>query len=206
VAVKMTDPPADYAADRRRLGLRVRELRRLRALTTRELARRVEVSPSMISQVETGSTNASVGTLRRIATALDVPLAEFLVDGSPAQPTARSLAPAPRTGVVRRNRRKRLQLPESHVVYELLTPDLRWDVEFLWIALEPNHPPVESMAHPGQECALVIEGTLHIVIGDEEFVLETGDSIAFDSAVPHRIENRGDVTVIQISAITPPSF
>jgi transcriptional regulator with XRE-family HTH domain len=201
----MEDVGFDHDGERRRLGLRVRELRRLRGLTTRELARRVSVSPSMISQVETGSTNASVGTLRRIAMALGVPLAEFLMDAA----TVTAKPPrgrAPRGGVVRQNRRKRLQLPESHVVYELLTPDLRWDIEFIWIALEPDHPPTESMAHPGQECVLVIQGTLHLIVGAEEFVLETGDSIAFDSGLPHRIENRGDVTMVQISAITPPSF
>jgi mannose-6-phosphate isomerase-like protein (cupin superfamily) len=62
------------------------------------------------------------------------------------------------------------------------------------------------MAHPGQECALVLQGVLHVVIGEEEHVLEAGDSTASDSSIPHRIENRGTDKVIQISAITPPRF
>ena len=133
---------------------------------------------------------------------LHVPLAEFFIDGnSPPEATKSSSV-----GVVRRSRRKHLQLPESRLTYELLTPDLRWNIEFVWIELEPDHPPVESMSHPGQECALVLAGTLHVIIGSDAYVLETGDSIAFDSSVPHRIENRGTETVIQISAITPPAF
>jgi quercetin dioxygenase-like cupin family protein len=62
------------------------------------------------------------------------------------------------------------------------------------------------MAHPGQECAIVIEGTMHFTLGNEEHVLGPGDSVAFDSSIPHRIENRGAEKVVEISAITPPRF
>ena len=174
-------------------------------LTTRELAERSGVSPSMINQIETGATGASVTSLRRVAGALSVPLAEFFLDGDESGRAAPSTGSG-RVAVVRRNRRKHLQLPESNIVYELLTPDLRWDIEFVWIELEPNHPPVEAMSHPGQECCVVIAGTLTSVIGDEEYTLEAGDSVVFDCSIPHRTENRGTEKVIQISAITPPRF
>jgi transcriptional regulator with XRE-family HTH domain len=198
----------------RQLGLRVRELRRLQGLTTRELAERANVSASMVSQIETGNTSPSVVSLRRIAAGLDVPLAEFFLDGrveqrqpaSAGDGRAHGASSGSRRGVVeivRQDQRKRLQFPGSHM-YELLTPNLRWDIEFLLVELEPGHPPVESMAHPGQECALVLAGTMHIIAGNEEYVLEAGDSIALDSSVPHRIENRGAEKVVQISAITPP--
>jgi transcriptional regulator with XRE-family HTH domain len=193
----------EVARERRMLGLRIRDLRRQRGLTTRALAQRSGVSASMINQIETGASGASVTSLRRIAGALDVPLAEFFLDGDGSSSTPGTSG---RIGVVRRGKRKHLQLPESHIVYELLTPDLRWDIEFVWIELEPGHPPVEAMSHPGQECCVVIAGTLTSVIGDEEFTLDAGDSIVFDSSIPHRTENRGTETVIQISAITPPRF
>jgi transcriptional regulator with XRE-family HTH domain len=197
----------------RQLGLRMRELRRLQGLTTRELAQRANVSASMVSQIETGTTSPSVVSLRRIAAGLGIPLAEFFLDGRVEQ--GRSGASGERTPaasansrrglveIVRRDQRKRLQFPGSHM-YELLTPNLRWDIEFLLVELEPGHPPVESMAHPGQECALVLTGTMHAIVGDEEYVLEAGDSIALDSSIPHRIENRGLEKLVQISAITPP--
>ena len=191
------------ARDRRLLGLRLRELRRLRGLTTRELAARSGVSTSMINQIETGTSGTSVSSLRRIAAGLDVPLAEFFLSG---EPEAEAAPARPSVSVVRRDERRRLQLPESHVVYELLTPDLTSEIEFVWIELEPDHPPVEAMSHPGRECCVVIAGTLTSVIGDEEYTLEAGDSIVFDCSIPHTTENRGCETVIQISAITPPRF
>ena len=195
---------AAAARDRRLLGLRLRELRRLRGLTTRALAARSGVSTSMINQIETGTTGTSVSSLRRIAAGLDVPLAEFFLTGEVAPEQAGTSGPS--VSVVRRNERRRLQLPESHVVYELLTPDLSSEIEFVWIELEPDHPPVEAMSHPGRECCVVIAGTLTSVIGGEEYVLEAGDSIVFDCSIPHKTENRGTDTVIQISAINPPRF
>lgn len=204
------DPSLEDAAaarDRRLLGLRLRELRRLRGLTTRALAARSGVSTSMINQIETGTSGTSVGSLRRIAAGLDVPLAEFFTSGDPGAASAGGAGPAPLSvSVVRRDQRRRLQLPESHVVYELLTPDLNTEIEFVWIELEPDHPPVEAMSHAGRECCVVIAGTLTSVIGGKEYTLEAGDSIVFDSSIPHTTENRGKETVIQISAITPPRF
>jgi mannose-6-phosphate isomerase-like protein (cupin superfamily) len=47
---------------------------------------------------------------------------------------------------------------------------------------------------------------MHVEIGNEEYELETGDSISFDSAIPHRIQNRGNDTLVQLSVISPPSF
>jgi transcriptional regulator with XRE-family HTH domain len=199
-----TPEGAAAARDRRLLGLRLRELRRLRGLTTRALAARSGVSTSMINQIETGTSGASVSSLRRIAAGLDVPLAEFFMSNDLSE--VEKEPTGPRVSVVRRGDRRRLQLPESNVVYELLTPDLTSEIEFVWIELEPDHPPVEPMSHPGRECCVVIAGTLTSVIGDEEYTLETGDSIVFDCSIPHTTENRGTETVIQISAITPPRF
>jgi transcriptional regulator with XRE-family HTH domain len=192
--------------DRRRLGLRLRELRRLRGLTTRALAAKSGVSSSMINQIETGTSGASVSSLRRIAAGLDVPLAEFFLTEEPAPAAPATPAALPDVSVVRRPDRRRLQLPESHIVYELLTPDLASGIEFVWIELEPGHPPVEAMSHPGRECCVVIAGTLTSVIGGVEYTLSAGDSIVFDCSIPHTTENRGDDVVVQISAISPPRF
>jgi transcriptional regulator with XRE-family HTH domain len=202
----------------RQLGLHVRKLRRRQKLTTRELAARAGLSASLVNSVELGNTSASVTSLRRLASGLGVPLAELFLEGSAdgAHATRRVASAFGQDGrpdsgpgavaIVRKSQRKRLHFPEGHLMYELLTPNLRWGIEFLLVQLEPGHPPVESMAHAGQECALVLEGTMHVIVGDDVYMLEKGDSISLDSSVPHRIENRGTTTLIQISAITPPSL
>jgi transcriptional regulator with XRE-family HTH domain len=191
--------------ERRRLGLIVRDLRRQSSLTTRELASRAGVSASQINQVETGRAGASITTLRRLAAGLGVPIAEFFAESLPRQA---SVFPEPgsNAAVVRRDQRKRLRVPESQILYELLTPDLSWNIEFVSIELQPGYPPAMPMSHVGQECVLVLSGTLHLTIGDEVHILQAGDSAAYDSSIPHTIENHGSEPVIQISAITPPRF
>lgn len=177
------------------IGGRIRAIRQLRGLSSTELARAAGVSRGLISQIELDRANPSIETLRKIAAALDSPIASFFDD-------------APAGGVVVRKReRKTMRIPRSGLVYQLLTPDLNRQIEFILIELEPGQGETRvPMGHPGEEAALVLEGRLHVWIGDEEHVLEAGDSIAFNSGIPHRVENHGPERTTLVSAITPPSF
>lgn len=196
------------------LGQRVKSLRQQAAMPARALASLIGVSPGFISQLERGKTSASLTTLRRIADALGQPIAA-LIEQAPSLPDARAAnggarerSPVPTAQVVRKGWRKRLELPGSYFSLELLSPDLQGQIEFILIELEPGHPPAEPRAHfrSGEECVVVLHGTMGLTVGDQTWVLEQGDSARFDPAVPHRIENLGDRTLVQISAITPPSF
>lgn len=187
------------------VGRKIR-VRRLQAgLTLQSLARAVGVSQSLISQVERGLASPSITTLRRIAAALDVPIAAlFLGDDVASHGETDRLG---RRLVVRRAERKRLHVPRSKIGYELLTPDLNRKVEFLRIQYEPGsvtHP--APMSHPGEENAVCLEGSVVVTIDGHDFVLNEGDSISFDSGRPHQVENRTDRRAVLISAITPPSF
>jgi transcriptional regulator with XRE-family HTH domain len=195
---------AESDGDALELGRRIRRIRLERRLTLQAVARLAHVSQSLISQVERGLASPSISTLRRIAGALDVPIAELFVGGDGSEdendPTGRRL-------VVRRHERKGLRVPQSRVEYELLTPDLNRRVEFLWIEYEPGsitHP--EPMSHPGEENAVCLEGSVVVTIDRQEFLLTPGDSISFDSGRPHQVENRTDKRAVLVSAITPPSF
>ena len=64
----------------------------------------------------------------------------------------------------------------------------------------------EFYTHDGEECGMVLEGRFKGIIGDQEIILEPGDSIYYDSSIPHRWENAGETEVRAIWAITPPSF
>lgn len=188
------------------LGSTIRTLRRRSGLTLEVLARAAGVSPSLVSQVERGVASPSITTLRRIAGVLDVPIAELFVGGS-AESANGEVDRAGRRLIVRRHERKHLHVPRSGVVYELLTPDLKRETEFLWIVYEPGsvtHP--APMSHPGEENSVCLEGSVVVTIDGEEFVMNEGDSISFDSGRPHQAENRTDKRAILVAAITPPAF
>lgn len=186
-------------------GRKVRALRLERRMTLRALADAAGVSQSLISQVERGLASPSITTLRRMAAALDVPIAALFLGSGEA-----SDGETDRFGnrlVVRRHERKGLRVPQSSVLYELLTPDLSRKIEFLWIEYGPGEASrPDPMFHAGEENAICLEGSVVVTIEGEEFVLSEGDSISFDSSRPHRVENRTDRRAILVSAITPPAF
>jgi transcriptional regulator with XRE-family HTH domain len=165
------------------LGERLRRLRTARGLGVRELARRVGVTPSLLSQVERGGVNPSVVTLFRLAEALDTTPDYFF-----GQEKAEMAAEAP---VVRRAERAGIRL-SGGIVWERLTPTDEHDFEFM----ETVYPPgatsaVDMQRHPGRDYGVILEGCLDIDVGFATYHLEAGDSIAFDASLPHRLTNPG---------------
>lgn len=189
------------------IGRKMRLLRDERDMKGKELATAAGVSPSLISQIEHGTTTPSIDVLRRIASALQVPVGEFFGEQNDTLFKTTRPSQVGRSSVVRANARKKLMLPKSNLVYELLTPDLQGTLELLWIEIGPGLPfPREPSVHQGEEADVVIKGRIHIWVDDEEYVLEEGDSITFDSSRPHRTANLDGEPAIVICAITPPSF
>jgi mannose-6-phosphate isomerase-like protein (cupin superfamily)/DNA-binding XRE family transcriptional regulator len=195
------------------MGEHLREARHARRLSLRELAQRLGVSPSLISQIETGRANPSVSTLYAIAGELDVSLDELLfndrrppdpVDDGPGTATARAgvggAVPAPTVmsdPVQRAGTRQRIRLA-SGVQWDRLTTTSEPGIEFLHVTYEvggASSPESEYQRHAGHEWGYVLSGRLQVRIGFEEYILEPGDSISIDSTIPHRLATIGDVPV-----------
>ena len=86
--------PRNGRADYPEIGERLREARQARRLSLRVLADRLGVSPSLISQIETGRANPSVSTLYAIAAELDVSLDELLFNDRRPSESAPAVASA----------------------------------------------------------------------------------------------------------------
>ena len=184
------------------IGSRLRANRTMRHLTLRELARRVGVSPSLISQIETGRSQPSVGTLYAIATELEVSVDDLLFDGDDVRPErrpgSRDDPGAPVAGPVQRAHNRRAISLDSGVRWERLTTQHDDDVEFLDVVYDVGgaSSAAESLTrHAGREYGLVLSGRLGVTPVFEEHVLEPGDSISFASTTPHRLANVGDEPV-----------
>jgi transcriptional regulator with XRE-family HTH domain len=192
------------------MGERLREARRGRNLSLRVLADRLGVSPSLISQIETGRANPSVSTLYAIAAELDVSLDELLFNDRRLPEPASATAPAP-TGatttaigtmtpappVQRAASRHHIRLA-SGVLWERLTTLSEPGVEFLHVTYEvggASSPPNAFQRHPGHEWGYVLSGRLQVRIGFDEYILEPGDAISINSSIPHRLATIGDEPV-----------
>jgi transcriptional regulator with XRE-family HTH domain len=187
------------------IGDQLRARRHERGLSLRDLADRLGVSPSLISQIERGRANPSVSTLYALVAELDVSLDELLFnDRRAAERPARDAdrggqAPAePRGGPIQlQKERKRIRLA-SGVIWERLTTLSEPGVEFLYVVYEvggASSPDDSYQRHSGHEWGYVISGVLQVTIGFEEYVLQPGDAISLDSTTPHRLANVGDTPV-----------
>lgn len=179
------------------LGARVRAIRIARGIGVRELARRLDVSPSAISQIETGKTQPSVRTLYALAAELGVSVDEVLFDGGVSRPDANAVSTVPRSDpglIVQRAAERQAISLDSGVKWERLMTWTDDDVEFLEATYEPGGASSTDdrlMRHNGHEFGLVLSGTLHVTVGFDQFVLGPGDSITFPSSTPHRLGNLG---------------
>jgi transcriptional regulator with XRE-family HTH domain len=192
------------------LGPRLRRVRENRGLSARELARRISCSPSLISQIERGISAPSVGMLYALASELRTSL-DFLfgvvLPGDAVLMTAHgdgharlaidSAGDAGRAGgpaealVQRAGQRRTIDLA-SGVRWERLTPGPDDRVDFLEVIYEPSGHSTDArrpLRHDGQEYGLVTSGTLNASVGFESYQLGPGDSIAFDSSIPHEYWN-----------------
>lgn len=192
------NPPAtNGAASNQELGRRLRAIRLRLGIGVRELARRVDLAPSSISQIETGKIGPSVKTLYALASEFGVTVDEVLFDHPADDHAPSSAVPEPGLAVQRGKDRPEISL-NSGVTWQRL---MFWgdeDVEFMEAIYEPggaSSPDDAFVRHSGHEFGHVLSGTLRVVVGFDEFVLEAGDSITFPSSTPHRLSNDGTETV-----------
>ena len=205
----MTDPSPSREPGARpdypQIGERLRAARSARRLSLRELAGRLGVSASLISQIETGRANPSVSTLYAIAAELDVSLDELLFNDRRApEPSAPARAGVGGTGtmtqappVQRAASRHTIRLA-SGVQWGRLTTLSEPGIEFLHVTYEvggASSPPDAYQRHPGHEWGYVLSGRLQVRIGFDEYVLEPGDAISINSSIPHRLATIGDQPV-----------
>lgn len=177
------------------LGEKIRTKRMEKQLTLKELAEKTGVTQGFLSQVERDIADPSITSLRRIAHALNVPIFYFLIDDEKTNP------------VVRKNQRKVLRFPDSHLTFELLSPDLNRSIEMMKARLEPGAVTCDDpLTHPGEENIFIIQGQMKILIGEDVYILGEGDSIYYFSSIPHKIWSIGPEDLVFISAITPPAF
>lgn len=177
---------ADGREEDRRLGQRLRMLRRERKFSVQTLADAAALSAGMVSQIERGLSTPSLRSLRLLGIALGVPISWFFAapDHSP---------PSGSPYVVRRGDRRLLRLTPTGVMKELLSPDTEGRLmEMYELTIESGGSSgVDFYSHEGEKAGVVVAGSLRLWLRDDLFTLEEGDSFQFPSPVPHRFDNPG---------------
>jgi len=182
----------------------LRKIRKAKGLTLKELSRLTGLSAKYLGQVERGRANPSIATLKKITDGLDIRIMSLIENGSPEPLDGPLQEPAK---VVRADQRKELVYPNKRRRSSLLTPNLQGNLEVIYTEEEPS-PDEEGewYSHQGEEFGLVLEGCYEVTVKDKVYLLEKGDTITYQSILPHRMRNPGHRPSKILWVITPPSF
>ena len=174
------------------IGGQIRELRKRRGWTLKQLAERSGLSVSFLSQVERGLSSPSISSLSAVAEALEVPLSNFFtVTHNPSV-------------VVRSQDHGRFRIDGTEVTYITLSGPLKNKMlEPLLVEVPPHYKATPPFAHRGEEFAYVLEGAITYTIQGKDYQLKEGDSIHLTSEIPHTYRNDGSEWAKVIWVLTP---
>jgi transcriptional regulator with XRE-family HTH domain len=164
-------------------------------MTLRQLAEATDLSESFLSQLERGLTDGSVASLRRIAEALSVNLADLFDRNGAAG-----------ARVLRQSARPAIKFGRL-AAKQLLTPNVPDHFEIFSVEFEISGSTGDQQYTHGDsdEFILVQAGSVKLELAKDVFLLECGDSIVFRSSIPHRVVNVNGSASTVLWVISPPT-
>ena len=172
-----------------RVGEKIKKLREEKGLSLAQLAEKSGFSSALLSQIENHMISPPLGTLIKVASAMEVAIGHFFEDETEAPFV-----------IVRGNERKHISRVASKegvkfgYSYESLAQGkLNRFMEPFIVTLEPATKKDRSAySHEGEEFIFVLDGEMEVTLEDHTDVLGPGDCIYFDSKLRHRVECAGD--------------
>jgi len=182
--------------DLKRLGARLRRLRRERGLSLGEVAKATEISASFVSHVENGKSDITFMRLERLLALYGASLTDVA-------------APHPANDrIVRASEQEQLELVEEHAAIYLLAPDTKRSMMPILVVYQPGGGSVEAFRTESEEFIHVIQGAVEITFDDGEVIeLAKGDSVYLIE--PHRsrkYRNASRGKTISLSVLSPPAL
>jgi transcriptional regulator with XRE-family HTH domain len=171
-----------------KVGESVKEIRKKKGLSLEDISQRTGLGIDLLSEIEAGSSAPPLGTIIKLAKALDMKLGYF-ISGTEVLPYT----------IVRKNKGRLISRFDSRKTdkygYEFtsLAPYKKdRHMEPFLVTLEPSDIEEERSSHDGQEFIYVLEGAMEVRLGNEVHLLEPGDAIYYDSTVPHLVKCHGE--------------
>ena len=179
------------------IGERVRAVRNEKGLTVSDVSQRTGLDEEYLQQVEGQAVSPPLGVLIKIAKALDMRLGRFISTGAVKPST-----------IVRKDQRRVISRFTSArgdqygYTYESLAADKKdREMEPFIVTLMPSGGKEELSTHAGQEFIYVLEGAMEVILDDRTDILYPGDSIYYDSKVPHLVRCHGDTQTVILAVL-----
>jgi transcriptional regulator with XRE-family HTH domain len=169
------------------IGEKIRALRLKKKMGLVELGTHTGLSPALLSKIERGRIFPTLPTLLRIALVFSVGL-DYFFAGARQKPMLAVARKATRVALPERAGAREVAYRFESLDYG--ATERRFNAYYAEF-LPPPKTPMRPHSHPGVEFLYVLEGTLHLQVGEDQQVLQACDAIYFDSSVPHVYRRAG---------------
>ena len=179
----------------RQIAQRVKELREISDLTVAEVASKVELSPEEYEAYESGRVDMSISLLIKLSELYGVDTTTLLTGQAPRLSVC---------ALTRRNMGTTVKRAKHYIYKNLAYNFNHRKIEPLLVTVEPGtNADMESNSHEGHEFDYVLQGALRLKVGDQDMILNEGDSAYYDSIHPHAMQAHGDRTCVFLAMVIP---
>ena len=176
----------------RQIAERLRGLRDVLELTADDIARDCDITADEYLLAETGDYDISVSMLQKIALNYGIALDALMFGEEPKMSTY---------FLTRAGKGTSIERTKAYKYQSLAAGFMNRNADPFIVTVEPNDNPIHYNSHSGQEFTLVLEGRMMISIDGKELVLNQGDSLYFNSKLPHGMKALDGKTVRFLSVI-----
>ena len=205
------------------VGERIRLERVKRGMTLENVSKGTGLSKSYLSLLERGLSQVTVTSLKKIARHMGIGVVKFFEENNAEgnhggwdysgflekenQPF-QQFTYSRDVNVVRVGRRKGITFPGSKVIYEILTPNFKRQLEVLHMRICEGQTSGDTpiVDPPGEKFGFVLKGSIEVKLDHELYQLEEGDSICFPSDMAHSWRGIKGESIEVIWVFTPPCF
>jgi len=182
------------------IGNKIRDLRKKAGFVLQDLSDRTGLSKPLLSQIEKEVVSPPIATLLKISKALDVNIGFFFQDNTPEEKVV----------LVRRDESKVIDSryfgrEDSGYYYEALAykKSKKYMEPFLVEFKKKNLDQLSYFSHDGEEFIYLLEGTLEFRTEDQQYILQPGDSLYFESSTPHAYRAMGRKNARALTVVYP---
>jgi len=166
----------------KQVGARMRDLREIFEFSVSEVAAQLGIEETVYLAYENGKTDIPIGFLYEVANCFKVELTALLTGEEP------KLA---HYALSRDNGGIEVVRMDGYHYRSLAFNFSGKQIEPLFVQIQPAEGDIVQNGHPGQEWDYILEGTMRLKLGERVFELKKGDSIYFDSSIPHGMQAVG---------------
>lgn len=179
----------------KQIAMRIEDLREAAEYTVEKMAEMLGISAEEYRRYESGEADMSISSLVKLSEIFHVDMTELLTGQAPRLNTL---------SVTRAGQGRLTDCHDQYVYKNLAYNFIHRKIEPMYVTVQPeDNKQLTPNSHEGQEFDYILSGTMHIVIGKNDLVLHPGDSVYYDSRMPHAMEAAGDEPVQFLAIVIP---